>query len=371
MSVNNSDLIPVSWADTAREQLFTSWLGTCIHEFSLLPQTLRLASADASFRRYFRINSSSSSHKSFIIMDAPPDKENCDSFVSVANLMNKAGLLVPQILSWSRPDGFMLLTDLGSHTLLHHIGVQVDLTQPDITPPLKPFLQSIDALVTWQKASAPKILPPYDEELLQRELNLFPEWYLTKHKQVCLNAEQLNTISAVFQLIIKSNLSAPNVFVHRDFMTRNLMIPDSLDESRLGILDFQDAVMGPRTYDIASLMRDAFCSWSEEFVLDITVRYWERIRKSGIIDGNGWSEDFGEFWRAVEWMGLQRHLKVAGIFARLTLRDNKPKYLADTPRFISYIRSTAKRYRELFPLIRMIDTIENVESNQAYSFGRL
>jgi len=149
------------------------------------------------------------------------------------------------------------------------------------------------------------------------------------------------------------------------------MIPLDPDESRLGILDFQDAVLGPITYDIASLMRDAFCSWSEEFVLDVTVRYWERIRRTGIIDANGWSQDFGEFWRAVEWMGLQRHLKVAGIFARLTLRDNKPKYLADAPRFINYIRATAQRYRELFPLLRMIDAIENTQLNPSYSFGRL
>ena len=149
------------------------------------------------------------------------------------------------------------------------------------------------------------------------------------------------------------------------------MIPKEENEYRLGVLDFQDALLGPITYDIASLMRDAFCSWSEEFVLDITVRYWERIRLTGLIDQNGWSEDFGEFWRAVELMGLQRHLKVAGIFARLTIRDQKPKYLADTPRFINYIRKTSERYRELFPLIRLLDSLENKKPENMFSFGRI
>jgi len=204
-----------------------------------------------------------------------------------------------------------------------------------------------------------------------RELNLFPEWYLNKHLSVSLEVDQQNSLSSIFSFIVKSNLSAPKVFVHRDFMTRNLMIPMEDHESRLGVLDFQDALLGPLTYDIASLMRDAFCSWSEEFVLDITVRYWERVRLTGLIDQNGWSEDFGEFWRAVELMGLQRHLKVAGIFARLTIRDQKPKYLADTPRFINYIRKTSERYRELFPLIRLLDSLENKKPENVFSFGRI
>jgi aminoglycoside/choline kinase family phosphotransferase len=371
MSVNNPDLTTISWADTARQQLFNSWLSSCIQEFSLDPSTLTLASADASFRRYFRLLGSDATKTSFIIMDAPPDKENCDSFVSIAALFHKAGLLVPQILSWNRVDGFLLLSDLGTLTLLQQLGTELDLCSTHVTPPLKPFIKALDALLLLQQASTPDVLPLYDEALLYKELCLFPDWYLSKHKGISLTTEQQNILDSSFKTIIQSNLSAPSVFVHRDFMTRNLMVPTSPHEERLGVLDFQDAVMGPITYDIASLMRDAFCSWSEEFVLDITIRYWERIRTSGLIDANGWSEDFGEFWRAVEWMGLQRHLKVAGIFARLTIRDNKPKYLADAPRFLNYIRSTAQRYRELFPLIRMLDKIENTQSNQAFSFGRL
>jgi len=154
--------------------------------------------------------------------------------------------------------------------------------------------------------------------------------------------------------------------VHRDFMPRNLMMPLQ-DEPRLAVLDFQDAVYGPITYDIASLMRDAFLSWDEEFVLDITVRYWQQALRVGLpVD-----PDFGEFWRSVEWMGLQRHLKVAGIFARLTLRDGKPKYLADTPRFIAYIRATAARYRELTPLLRLVDQVEGTGAATGYAFGRV
>jgi aminoglycoside/choline kinase family phosphotransferase len=158
-----------------------------------------------------------------------------------------------------------------------------------------------------------------------------------------------------------------SVYVHRDFMPRNLMMPQDMTDPRLGVLDFQDAVYGPITYDIASLMRDAFLTWDEEFVLDITIRYWQKATKVGLpVD-----RDFGEFYRGVEWMGLQRHLKVAGIFARLTLRDGKPKYLADTPRFIAYIRSTASRYRELTPLLKLIDDVEGTDVATAFSFGRL
>jgi aminoglycoside/choline kinase family phosphotransferase len=304
-------------------------------------------------------------------MDAPPDKENCKPFVQVAQLMKQAGLLVPEILDWHESYGFMLISDLGRQTVLEHLSIHHDLNQPECTPSAEPFAKAVDSLVLWQTASKPNVLPNYDQAVLNRELLLFPDWYLTQHLGVSLNDSQRNSLTSVFDSIIQSNLSAPSVFVHRDFMTRNLMIPHDLNEGRLGVLDFQDALYGPITYDIASLMRDAFCSWSEEFVLDVTIRYWEKIRKSGMIDHNGWSEDFGEFWRAVEWMGLQRHLKVAGIFARLTLRDGKPKYLADTPRFLNYIKQTCRRYRELFPLLRLLDSFEASNTEQVFSFGRL
>jgi aminoglycoside/choline kinase family phosphotransferase len=139
----------------------------------------------------------------------------------------------------------------------------------------------------------------------------------------------------------------------------------------LGVLDFQDAVYGPVTYDIASLMRDAFLTWEEDFVLEVTIRYWERARKLGLLDFEDWSQDFGAFYRAVEWMGLQRHLKILGIFARLTLRDGKPKYLADTPRFIHYVRNTANRYRELGPFLKVIDEVENLQVASGFAYGRM
>jgi aminoglycoside/choline kinase family phosphotransferase len=173
--------------------------------------------------------------------------------------------------------------------------------------------------------------------------------------------EKLNGFFAQIKDSNLNSLGGARVFVHRDFMARNLMASPG---GALGVLDFQDAVYGPITYDIASLMRDAFLSWDEEFVLDITIRYWQKARKAGLPVG----DDFGEFYRAVEWMGLQRHLKILGIFARLTLRDGKPQYLADTPRFIKYARSTASRYRQLGPLMVLLDEIEGNETRVGYTF---
>ena len=351
----------VTWSSPEREGLFQAWLQTQIAPQALRPETLRIASADASFRRYLRIDTASGDSR--IVMDAPPDKENCQPFVHVAGLMQAAGLRAPEVLDWQREHGFMLLTDLGEQTMM----AAIDPAHPEANQAL--YLQAVDTLVQWQSASRPGELPPCDSALLQRELSLFPDWYLAQHKGVVLDAAQQQTLSQAFALIVQRNLAAPTVYVHRDFMPRNLMMP--FGSPQLGVLDFQDAVYGPLTYDIASLMRDAFLSWEEDFVLDITVRYWERARRAGLMDFEDWHSDFGAFYRAVEWMGLQRHLKVAGIFARLTLRDGKPKYLADAPRFIAYIRSTASRYRELAPLLHFIDEVEGLQAAQGWAFGRV
>jgi aminoglycoside/choline kinase family phosphotransferase len=297
-------------------------------------------------------------------MDAPPAHENCAAFVHVAQLMDGAGLNAPRILDWDEAHGFMLLTDLGACTMMEVL----DPARPEANRPL--YLQALDVLLSWQQASRPGQLPPYDEALLRRELALFPDWYLAQHRSLTLDAAQRQTLEHAFNLIVARNLAAPMVYVHRDFMPRNLMAPAAAGQP-LGVLDFQDAVLGPASYDIASLMRDAFLSWDEEFVLDITIRYWERARALGLLDFEDWHSDFASFWRAVEWMGLQRHLKVAGIFARLTLRDGKPKYLADAPRFIGYIRHTAARYRELTPLLRLIDAAEGAEAATGWAFGRV
>jgi hypothetical protein len=342
------------WHDPAREAAFWNWLSTLAASQGLDAGSVRLASADASFRRYLRIDSTSGSR---IIMDAPPLKEDCQPFVQVAQLMQQAGLLAPQVLAWDEPNGFMLLSDLGTQTMMQAI----DPAQPQANLGL--YLQAVEALVAWQSASKPDVLPPYDQALLKRELGLFPEWYLGRHRGLTLDTAQQSTLDTAFATIMAQNLSAPSVYVHRDFMPRNLMVAGD----RLGVLDFQDAVYGPITYDVASLMRDAFLSWDEDFCLDVTVRYWERARRAGLPVG----DDFGEFYRGVEWMGLQRHLKVAGIFARLTLRDGKPQYLADTPRFLGYIRATCGRYRELKPLLRLVDQVEGVAAPSGYAFGRV
>ena len=330
----------------------------------LRPETLRPASADASFRRYLRLDTASGA--SLVVMDAPPDKENCRPFVQVQALMQQAGLRVPEILAWDEAHGFMLLSDLGAQTVIEVLNPENPQAALDW------YRLAVDALLDWQQASRPGVLPPYDEALLRRELQLFPDWYVARHRGVALDAGQQATLAQAFDRIVANSLAAPSVFVHRDFMMRNLMVPPT--GARLGVLDFQDAVYGPITYDIASLLRDAFISWDEDFVIDVTVRYWEKARRAGLLgarSASGWGDDFGEFYRAVEWMGLQRHLKVAGIFARLTLRDGKPKYLADAPRFIAYIRATATRYRELAPLLRLVDQIEGTSAPVGYAFGRM
>ena len=355
----------VVWSSPERERLFERWLQSIADAQALQASSLRIASADASFRRYLRIDTTRGETR--IIMDAPPDKENCQPFVHVAGLMQAAGLRAPQVLDWQREHGFMLLTDLGGQTMMSAI----DRARAEANQPL--YLQAVDTLVQWQKASRPGELPPYDDALLRRELSLFPDWYLAQHKGLSLDGQRRETLDKTFDVIVQRNLAAPRVYVHRDFMPRNLMMPHGSgpQSEQLGVLDFQDAVHGPVTYDIASLMRDAFLSWEEDFVLDITVRYWEKARQAGLMDFEDWHSDFGAFYRAVEWMGLQRHLKVAGIFARLTLRDGKPQYLADAPRFIAYIRATASRYRELKPLLRLIDEVEGTTPQVGFAYGRM
>ena len=355
------------WTDTARQALFDTWFASVQGPHQLAPHTLRLASADASFRRYLRVDcATSGTTTSRIIMDAPPDKGDCKPFVAVAELMTQAGLKVPEVLAWDEANGFMLLTDLGTHTMK-------DVIQPDAPPPLDLYLDAVETLIQWQKSSREGVLPLYDRAFVMREMELFPQWYIAEYRQVTLDAAQRLVLDKSFAAIADSALAWPSVFMHRDFMPRNLMVADGVastlgkpSATRLGVLDFQDAVYGPITYDIASLLRDAFLSWEEDFCLDITIRYWEKARKAGLPVGN----DFGEFYKAVEWMGLQRHLKIAGLFARLTLRDGKPVYLTDTPRFIAYIRTTCARYMELKPLLRLVEKVEGIPVPNAYAFGR-
>jgi N-acetylmuramate 1-kinase len=321
-------------ADDRRIRL-ERWLAAELHGARY---TLTSASEDASFRRYFRAGLDDG--RSFVVMDAPPEKENCRPFVHVARLLAEAGVHAPQVHAQDLSAGFLLLSDLGTRTYLAELDPRnADALMGDAT----------DAVIRWQLATRPGELPPYDEALLRREMNLFPEWYVGRHRRITLGAEQAQALERICALLVASALAQPTVYVHRDYMPRNLMVA----EPNPGVLDFQDAVIGPITYDIVSLLRDAFISWDEERLLDWTVRYWEKAKRARLPV----SEDFAEFWRAFEWMGLQRHLKVLGIFARINYRDGKPRYLEDTPRFIGYARAVARRYRELEPLARLIDEV--------------
>ncbi|HSQ06024.1 MAG TPA: phosphotransferase [Burkholderiales bacterium] len=302
--------------------------------------TLEPASADASFRRYFRV---ALGDRSWIAMDAPPERENCEPFVKVAALMRAAGLHVPEVIAQDLERGFLLLSDLGRTTYLAAFANHGN--EPDAL-----FRDALDALIKWQAASRSGVLPPYDEALLRRELDLFPDWYIVRHLGVTLSADERDVLERAMRAIIADNLAQPAVYVHRDFMPRNLMV----SEPNPGVLDFQDAVYGPITYDVVSLFRDAFVTWEEARVIDWVARYWEQAKRAGLPV----RADFGAFYRDFEWIGLQRHLKVLGIFARIHYRDGKAGYLTDTPRFVAYARSVCTRYRELTGLARLFDTLE-------------
>jgi aminoglycoside/choline kinase family phosphotransferase len=331
--------------DVTRQQQLHQWVEA---QLSIALTSFEPASQDASFRRYFRTVAGGAS---WVVMDAPPEHEDCRPFVRIAALMAAAGVHVPQVLAQDLERGFLLLTDLGTTSFLQALtSATADALFQDAT----------DALLRWQLASQPNVLPPYDKTLLARELALFPEWYVQRHRGLTLNVTQQQALAQIFALILHNTLAQPCVYVHRDYMPRNLMVC----EQNPGVLDFQDAVYGPISYDVASLFKDAFISWEEERVLDGAVRYWEKARRAGLPV----NPDFGLFYRDFEWMGLQRHLKVLGIFARLHYRDGKPGYLADSPRFIGYVRAVAARYRELKPLLTLLDEIEGTKPHVGTTF---
>lgn len=314
------------------------------------PDTLRAASADASFRRYFRVDATDGS--TLIVMDAPPPQEDVRPFVKVAGLFGATGVTVPTILAQDVERGFLLLSDLGNTTYLKQLNADTAH---------KLYLDAIDALVLLQAQSRPGQLPVYDRELLHRELMLFPDWYLGKHLNATLDDKQTADLNKVFDILLANNLAQPQVYVHRDYHSRNLMV---LDKGNPGILDFQDAVYGPITYDLVSLLRDAYIQWDEEMVLDWAIRYWERARRAGLPV----SHDIDTFYRDFEFMGLQRHLKVLGIFARLYHRDGKDGYLNDIPLVMEYTRKTAYRYKEFAPLVKLLDTLDENKTGVGFTF---
>jgi aminoglycoside/choline kinase family phosphotransferase len=306
------------------------------------------ASEDASFRRYFRV---STGGQTFIVMDAPPEREDCRPFLQVARLFADAGVHVPAILGENLAEGFLLLSDLGSRTYLQAL-------DPASAPAL--YADANRALIRIQLASRPQVLPEYDRALLLRELRLFPDWYVARHLGITLTPAQNENLDAAFELILANNLAQPRVYVHRDYHSRNLMVADP----NPGILDFQDAVYGPITYDLASLYRDAYIGWEEERQLDWLVRYWEKARKARLpVDA-----DFGAFYRDFEIMGVQRQIKVLGIFARLFHRDGKDGYLKDMPLVMSYLRMACERYNDLNPLLRLLDELEHRHPRAGYTF---
>ena len=324
-----------SFANDPRAQSAYDWACAQLGRQDL---TIAPASADASFRRYFRL---SAAGQSWVLMDAPPDKENCEPFIHIAGLVRDAGLNGPIVHAQNLAQGFLLLSDLGTQTYLHVINVAN--AQELFTP-------AITALIRWQLSSKADELPPYDEALLRRELALFPDWYVAKHLQRELTPAQLALLRGAEDVLVTRALAQPKVYVHRDYMPRNLMI----STPNPGILDFQDAVFGPITYDVASLFKDAFLSWPEQRVRAWVTQYWAEARAAGLpLD-----DDFEIFFRDFELMGVQRHLKVLGIFARINYRDGKPHYLADTPRFIRYVREVAARHSELSGLVQLFDELE-------------
>src|SRR3954453_151549 len=323
--------------------------------------TISPASADASFRRYFRV---STCKGTLVAMDAPPQHEDCEPFVQVAKLFAEAGVHVPAVLAQNLADGFLLLSDLGNTTYLQALNEAINNDQASFLDKAGHLYgDAIAALLKIQLASAPGVLPEYDEALLLSELSLLPEWYLGRYLQVKPTAKLKAELDRIFSLIVQNNAAQPKVFVHRDYHSRNLMVIDP----NPGVLDFQDALYGPVTYDLVSLFKDAYIRWDEERILDWVIRYWEQARKLG----QPLAQDFADLYRDFECMGVQRHIKVLAIFARLNYRDGKSAYLDDLPLVEEYLRKACERYRELKPLLTLLDEWQGAkpsDSNAGYTF---
>lgn len=334
---------PTSAGQDARLALLTEWLGS----LNLVETgSRRPASTDASFRRYFRFDVAPALRdklgETLIAMDAPPERENVPAFIHVQGLLQEAGVTVPSIVARDVERGFLLLSDLGTTTYLARL-------DPDNSAFM--YSDAVDALIKFQLHSQPGVLPEFDRAFVLREMNLFPEWYLGRHLGVTLSEAQQAQLDKVFETIASNVLAQQQVFMHRDFHSRNLMF---LDAGNPGVLDFQDAVYGPVTYDLASLLRDAYIQWDEEIVLDWVVRYWQSAKGVGLPV----NPDIDAFYRDFEFMALQRHLKILGIFCRLNYRDSKDIYMGDLPTVLDYVRKTANRYTELKPLLRLLDSVD-------------
>jgi N-acetylmuramate 1-kinase len=333
-----------------RQEQLQVWLGQVLagESFTLAP-----ASADASFRRYFRVTlPNRASGETLIAMDAPPEHEDCAPFVHAARIFGEAGVHVPQLVAQDLTQGFLLLSDLGNTTYLSALNE---------TSAGALYQDATDALIRIQLASHTGVFLAYDAALLTREMQLLPDWYVSRHLNAKLDDKQQALVQQTFETLNRNILAQGQVYVHRDYHSRNLMVCEG---NNPGILDFQDAVHGAVTYDLVSLFKDAYIRWEEEQVLDWVVRYWQKAKKAGLPV----PADIADFYRDFEWMGVQRHIKVLGIFARLYHRDGKEGYLKDMPLVMDYLRRACDRYIELRPFLRLLNQLEDRQEQVGYTF---
>lgn len=330
-----------------------AWLQSIAGQHGLNTDTLQPASSDASFRRYFRLQAANGT---VVVMDAPPDRENCDPFVHVTGLLQDAGVHVPAILAKNTQEGFLLLSDLGRYT--YYQVLQTDVNDAQLQ---SIYRDALDALVKMQHAQVHG-LPSYNAQRLHDELAVFPEWYVHRHCGAQLTEAEQNLLSGIFNTLVADATAQPQVLVHRDFHSPNLML--TAPDTNPGVIDYQDALVGPISYDIASLVTDARTTWEEPQQLDWAIRYWEKARAAKLPV----PDDFADFHRQYEWISLQRNLRIMGVFARLSLRDGKHHYLDHLPRVSNYVRQVAARYNAFRPLLRLLDRLQNVEVKQGFTF---
>ncbi len=339
-----------------RDRALTQWLNSLDPQLELNLASLAPASSDASFRRYFRLKSGESTT---IVMDAPAPQEDCRPFCDVTDRLLAAGVTVPCILAKDLAQGFLLLTDLGRQT--YYDQIQEGLPEASLQAH---YRDAIAALVAIQTADT-QGLATLDAERLGAELQLFPEWFVEKYHGVSLTTTESAQLQTLFQHLTTAIARQPTVLVHRDFHSPNLMVCDDPAVGKNpGVLDYQDALVGPITYDIASLVFDARTTWQEPQQLDWAIRYWEQARAAGLPV----EADFATFHEQYEWAGLQRNLRILGVFARLHLRDNKPAYLNHMPRVLQYVRQVASRYGVFRPLLKLLDRLEGIEPQTRYTF---
>jgi len=295
---------------------------------------VRPASADASFRRYFRVTDKNT-RQTFIVMDAPPDKEDCEPFIHITELLRSVDVNAPDIITMDHERGFLLLDDLGDRQYLDHLD---ESSSDDL------YNDALNALINMQRIQ--DHLPPYDKQRLNDEMGLFEPWYLNRHLDIHLDDQQSTALNSIFDLLTESALQQPQVFVHRDYHSRNLML---VENNNPGVIDYQDAVIGPVTYDLVSLFKDCYIEWPRHRIEQWLDKYLQLTTIDIPVDRN-------QFIRWFDLMGVQRHLKVLGIFARLNYRDGKSQYLDDLPLTLKYVVDACNQYDELLPLLNLLET---------------